>query len=243
MDILYEDNHIIAVNKPSCEPVQGDNTGDKSLLDEVKAYIKVRDNKPGNVYLGLIHRIDRPVSGVVLFAKTSKCLSRMNTLLRVQSSTLSQKHTSEETPMSSLHKKYHAIVEHVPNPKNGTLCHYLLKNEKQNKSYITDENKGKYAELDYQTLSQGDNYSLVEVTLKTGRHHQIRCQLSHIGCPVKGDLKYGAKRSNPDGSISLHAYEIRFEHPVNHQPITITAPYPKETKIWEQLSELINKTK
>ncbi len=222
MTVLYEDNHIIAVNKTCNEIVQGDKTGDQPLSEIVKQYIKVKYNKPGEVFLGVTHRLDRPTSGVVLFARTSKALTRLNTMFR-----------SHE----QIHKTYWAIVQGKPNLPEARLENYLIRNEKQNKSFIAkqDAKDAKLAVLSYKTLTVGDNYSLLEINLETGRHHQIRCQLAAIGCPVKGDLKYGAKRSNPDGGISLHARNVTFEHPVSRQIISITAPIPEEN-IWQQLA-------
>lgn len=222
MTVLYEDNHIIAVNKTCNEIVQGDKTGDQPLSEIVKQYIKVKYNKPGEVFLGVTHRLDRPTSGVVLFARTSKALTRLNAMFR-----------SHE----QIHKTYWAIVQGKPNLPDARLENYLIRNEKQNKSFIAkqDAKDAKLAVLSYKTLTVGDNYSLLEINLETGRHHQIRCQLAAIGCPVKGDLKYGAKRSNPDGGISLHARNVTFEHPVSRQLISITAPIPEEN-IWQQLA-------
>ena len=210
--ILYEDNHLIIVNKLPSEIVQGDKTGDRCLLDDVKDYIKVRYDKPGNVFAGLVHRIDRPVSGAVVFAKTSKALSRMTVMVKDR----------------SFHKTYLAIVKTRPPEEAGVLEDYLVKNEKQNKSHVVPEGtrEAKLARLSYRVVGKSDNYYLLEVELFTGRHHQIRCQLAHLGCPIKGDLKYGYPRSNPDASISLHAYRISFEHPVQKTPVTVTAPLP-----------------
>lgn len=218
MEVLYEDNHIIAVNKNSSEITQGDKTGDTPLSEIVKRYIKEKYNKPGNVFLGVTHRLDRPVSGIVLFARTSKALSRLNEMFRNQ----------------QINKKYWAIVTKTPNPSEGELVHFLYKNEKQNKSYAspTELKNSKKAILTYSTISQSDKYTLLEVTLKTGRHHQIRCQLSHIGSCIKGDLKYGAKRSNPNGGISLHARSVSFIHPISKKNIQIVAPTPTEDALW-----------
>lgn len=222
MQILYEDNHLIAVAKTCNEIVQGDKTGDPCILDMVKAYIKEKYQKPGEVFLGLPHRLDRPTSGVVLLAKTSKALVRLNQMF--------QSH-------EALHKTYWAITTACPREAEGRLVHYLQKNEAQNKAYVRTaadaaRNKNvKEARLSYRVLAHSDRYHLLEVQLETGRHHQIRCQLAAIGCPIKGDLKYGAPRSNPDGGISLHAREISFIHPVSKQPITITAPTP-DSDIW-----------
>ena len=215
MEILYEDNHIIAVNKTCNEIVQGDKTGDTPLSETVKAYIKEKYNKPGEVFLGVTHRIDRPTSGVVLFARTSKALARLNEMFK-----------SHE----QIQKTYWAIVQGEPKQPEARLENWLVKNEAQNKSYITKPGAkdAKQAVLSYKTLAKGDHYTLLEVNLETGRHHQIRCQLAAIGCPIKGDLKYGAKRSNPDGGICLHARQIAFIHPVKKEPVTIVAPVPKE---------------
>lgn len=212
--ILYEDNHLIVLNKLPGQIVQGDKTGDVCLAEEVKAFIKERDDKPGNVFCGVVHRLDRPVSGVVIFAKTSKALSRMNELVKSR----------------QFKKIYHAVVKDMPPQPAGHLEDYLVRNEKANKSFVTKVATtagAKLAQLDYRLLATSKGgYHLIEVELHTGRHHQIRCQLAHIGCPIKGDLKYGAPRSNPDGSISLHAYSVTFEHPVRHEQITIQAPEP-----------------
>ena len=208
--ILYEDNHLLVVNKRAGEIVQGDKTGDEPLLELVRQYIKVSANKPGNVFCGLVHRIDRPVSGAVIFAKTSKALARMNAMVKER----------------TLQKTYWAIVEQAPEEPEGTLVHYLRKNERTNTSEASKvEREGwQRAELFYRLIASGDRYHLLEVDLHTGRHHQIRAQLSAIGCPIKGDLKYGARRSNEDGSISLHARRLRFEHPVRHEAIEVVAP-------------------
>lgn len=210
--ILFEDNHLLIVNKLPSEIVQGDKTGDVCLLDDVKSYIKDTYNKPGNVYAGLVHRIDRPVSGAVIFAKTSKALSRMT--IKVKEREFS--------------KTYLAIVKNKPPKDEEELSNYMIKNEAQNKSYIVDsKTKGaKLAQLRYRVVGTSESYYLLEVELITGRHHQIRAQLAHIGCPIKGDLKYGFPRSNADASISLHAYRIRFEHPTLKKPIDIIAPRP-----------------
>lgn len=210
--ILFEDNHLLIVNKLPSEIVQGDKTGDVCLLDDVKSYIKDTYNKPGNVYAGLVHRIDRPVSGAVIFAKTSKALSRMT--IKVKEREFS--------------KTYLAIVKNKPPKDEDELSNYMIKNESQNKSYIVDsKTKGaKLAQLRYRVVGTSESYYLLEVELITGRHHQIRAQLAHIGCPIKGDLKYGFPRSNADASISLHAYRIRFEHPTLKKPIDIIAPRP-----------------
>lgn len=216
LEVLYEDNHIIAVNKKSGDIVQGDKTGDAPLSDFVKAYIKKKYNKPGEVFLGTIHRLDRPTSGVVLYARTSKALSRMN----------------EQFREKKVQKTYWAVVNNSPPNTSGTLENYLQKNQKQNKSYITKNEAGKHAVLDYKLLKKLDNFFHLEIRPKTGRHHQIRVQLAHIGCIIKGDLKYGAKRSNKDASIHLLAQKLEFIHPVTKENITINAPAPKES-IWD----------
>jgi 23S rRNA pseudouridine1911/1915/1917 synthase len=215
MTILYEDNHIIAVNKACGEIVQGDKTGDTPLSETVKAYIKEKYNKPGEVFLGVTHRLDRPTSGVVLFARTSKALTRLNEMFKSH---------------QLIRKTYWAIVQGKPKLPEARLENYLIRIEKQNKSFIAKAGTkdAKQAILTYRTISEGDYYSLLEIILETGRHHQIRCQLSAIGCPVKGDLKYGAHRSNPDGGICLHARKIEFEHPVSHERVSIEAPVPKD---------------
>lgn len=221
MTPLYEDNHIIIVNKAPGEIVQGDKTGDKPLSDIVKDYLKEKYNKPGEVFLGVVHRLDRPVSGVVVFAKTSKALTRLNDMFR----------------KGEVHKTYHAIITKTPTLRSTEnpvlLTHYLTRNEKQNKAYaFNKEVQGsKKATLDYQVLQTSDRYALLQVNLHTGRHHQIRCQLSTALTPIKGDLKYGAPRSNPDGSICLHARKVTFTHPVSKQEICISAPYP-QLPIW-----------
>ncbi len=221
MDIVYEDNHIIVVNKHSGEIVQGDKTGDKPLVDTVKEYIKEKYAKPGNVFLGIPHRLDRPVSGLVIFAKTSKALSRLSTMFRD----------------GEVHKTYWAITKNTPVPAEGTLTNWLTRNEKQNKSYAYDHEvpSSKKAILKYKTLTRSQNYTLVEINLLTGRHHQIRCQLGHIGCPIKGDLKYGAQRSNADGSISLLSHHVDFIHPVSKEHISLTAPLP-EDNLWKAIA-------
>ena len=211
--ILYEDNHLIVVNKLPSEIVQGDKTGDRCLLDDVKDYIKEKYNKPGNVFAGLVHRIDRPVSGAVVFAKTTKALSRMTVKVKER----------------DFQKVYLAIVKNRPPKDSDVLENYLAKNEKQNKSYVVPAGAkdAKLARLSYRLVGRSDNYYLLELELFTGRHHQIRCQLAHIGCPIKGDLKYGYQRSNPDASICLHSYKITFEHPTLKTQMTVTAPMPK----------------
>jgi len=219
--ILFEDNHLIIVNKLPSEIVQGDKTGDVCLLDDVKAYIKETKNKPGEVFAGLVHRLDRPVSGAVIFARTSKALSRMTTMVKDR----------------NFHKTYLAVVKNRPPKDADELNDYMVKNEAQNKSYIVKEgtNGAKLATLRYRVVGKSDNYYLIEVELITGRHHQIRCQLAHIGCPIKGDLKYGYPRSNPDASICLHSYKMEFEHPTLKTPMTVVAPMPKGMP-WEGFS-------
>jgi 23S rRNA pseudouridine1911/1915/1917 synthase len=210
MTVLYEDNHIIVVNKTCSEIVQGDKTGDTPLSETVKEWLKAKYNKPGNVFCGVVHRLDRPVSGIVVFAKTSKALPRLNEMFKNK----------------EVKKTYWAIVKNTPKEETATLRHFLVRNEKQNKSYAYDTEKpnSKEAVLSYKLIARSDNYCLLEIDLQTGRHHQIRCQLAKMGSPVKGDLKYGAQRSNPDGGISLHARKIAFIHPVSKLPIEIIAP-------------------
>ena len=211
--ILYEDNHLMIVNKRVSQIVQGDKTGDASLDKLLKEFIRERDHKPGEVFLGIPHRLDRPVSGAVVFAKTSKALSRMAALFKEK----------------EVEKIYHAIVEKCPSPESGTLDHYLTRNTKQNKSYIHDRevSGSKHARLHYRKLASSDRYHLLEIRLETGRHHQIRAQLAGMGSVIKGDRKYGAKRTNPNGGISLHARRISFIHPVKKEQIEVQAPYPK----------------
>ena len=218
MTVLYEDNHVIIVSKESGEIVQGDKTGDTPLSETVKQYIKEAYAKPGNVFLGVVHRLDRPVSGLVLFARTSKALPRLNKMFAE----------------GDIHKTYWAIVSNTPPQPEGTLVHWLVRNEKQNKSYAYDHEmpNSKRAELDYKVIGKSDRYCLVEVTLKTGRHHQIRCQLAKMGCVIKGDLKYGAKRSNADGSICLHSRRMEFVHPISKKEIVVEAPVPND-KLWK----------
>ena len=221
-DILYEDNHILIVNKRPGEIVQGDKTGDEPLVESLKRFIKERGAKPGNVFLGVVHRLDRPVGGAVIFAKTSKALTRLNEMLR----------------NGEIHKTYWALTRGLPEPPEGELTHYITTVEKTNKSFasLTPKTGAKEARLRYRLLSKGTNFNLVEIQLLTGRKHQIRVQLSAIGCPIRGDLKYGDKRSNPDGSISLLARKIQFVHPVSHKEIEVLAPVLDE-KIWKELSE------
>ena len=214
--IIYEDNHLIAVCKKSGEIVQGDKTGDKPLSEEIKSYLKTKYKKPGNVFLGTIHRLDRPTSGIVLFAKTSKSLSRMNELFKNK----------------KVQKTYFAVTEDMPNKKKGVIISLLKKNQKQNKSYITKLDDGKKSELEYELIEKLQNYFLIKVKPKTGRHHQIRVQLSSIGCKIKGDVKYGAKRANKDKSICLHSYSISFVHPVKNELINLKCDFPKND-IWK----------
>ncbi len=217
--IIYEDNHLMAINKLPGQITQGDKTGDMPLAELVKAYIKERDNKPGQVYCGVIHRLDRPVSGVVLLAKTSKALSRMSKALQDR----------------NFEKHYWAVVKNAPPQPAALLENWLVKNEERNKSYVFGAARAnaKLARLEYREVAvSAGGYHLLDVNLLTGRHHQIRCQLANIGCPIKGDLKYGAERSNPDGSISLHAYKLTFVHPVTHEQITITAPNEEINKMF-----------
>lgn len=218
MKVIYEDNHIIVVSKTASEIVQGDKTGDTPLSELVKHYLKKKYNKPGNVFIGVTHRLDRPVSGLVVFAKTSKALARLNEMFK----------------NGDVHKTYWAIVKNCPQETEATLEHYLVRNEKQNKSYAYDREKpgAKKAILHYKLIGHSENYFLLEVDLKTGRHHQIRCQLAKIGCPIKGDLKYGFPRSNPDGSICLHARRVSFIHPVSKELIELEAPLP-EGNLWK----------
>jgi 23S rRNA pseudouridine1911/1915/1917 synthase len=227
MTVLYEDNHIIAVNKSSSEIVQGDKTGDQPLSETIKLYLKEKYNKPGEVFLGVTHRLDRPVSGVVLFAKTSKALTRLNEMFRNQEVT----------------KTYWAIVKEKPELPEGRLEHYLVRNEKQNKSVAYDKERSdaKKAALSYRLIAHSDTYYLLEVHLETGRHHQIRCQLAKMGCPIKGDLKYGFPRSNPNGGISLHARSVEFIHPVSKQPVSLTAPVPTDDKLWNTMEKLLSR--
>lgn len=218
MKVIYEDNHIIIVNKQSGEIVQGDKTSDRPLSDIVKQYIKEKYQKPGEVFLGVVHRLDRPVSGLVVFARTSKALTRLNKMFAE----------------GEVHKTYWAIVKNTPEQSEGTLTHWLVRNEKQNKSYAytTEKPNAKKAILKYKVIGRSDNYTLLEVNLMTGRHHQIRCQLAAMGCPIKGDLKYGAPRSNPDGSISLMSRHVEFTHPVSKLQIAVEAPLPEDS-LWQ----------
>lgn len=221
MNVVYEDNHLIIVSKSTGEIVQGDKTGDKPLSETVKEYIKEAYAKPGNVFLGVVHRLDRPVSGLVLFARTSKALPRLNTMFA----------------NGDIHKTYWAIVKEQPPKQSDTLTHWIIRNEKQNKSYAYDREvpNSKKAVLDYKVIAKSDNYYLLEVNLHTGRHHQIRCQLAKIGCPIKGDLKYGSKRSNPDGSICLLSRRMEFIHPVSKKEIAVEASVPNDN-LWKSFS-------
>lgn len=221
MQVVYEDNHIIIVSKRSGEIVQGDKTGDEPLSEIVKQYIKAKYQKPGNVFLGVVHRLDRPVSGLVVFAKTSKALSRLNNMFRD----------------GEVHKTYWAIVKNTPPYDEGELVNWIVRNEKQNKSYAYDHEvkNSKKAILRYKLIGHTDRYSLLEIHLLTGRHHQIRCQLSKMGCPIKGDLKYGAQRSNPDGSISLLSHRVEFVHPVSKETIVVEAPLPDDN-LWKAIA-------
>lgn len=220
MTVLYEDNHIIIVNKAPGEIVQGDKTGDKPLSEMVKEYLKKKYNKPGNVFCGVTHRLDRPTSGVVMFAKTGKALSRLNEMFR----------------NGEVDKTYWAIVKDCPAKNEGRLTHYLIKDEKTNKSkaYTVEKPHSKKAELHYRMIAASQNYYLLEIDLETGRHHQIRVQLAKMGSPIKGDLKYGFPRSNPDGSICLHARTISFIHPVSKERVKVTAPVPDEN-LWKAI--------
>jgi len=227
MTVLYEDNHLIFVNKQAGEIVQGDKTGDTPLSEIVKEWIKEKYSKPGNVYLGVVHRLDRPVSGVVLFAKTSKALPRLNNMFANH---------------DKVKKTYWAIVQNKPEAPKGRLTHWLTRNEKNNtaRAYDHEVAGSKKAILDYELIASSDRYHLLQIHLHTGRHHQIRCQLAKMGCPIKGDLKYGAPRSNPDGSISLHARHLTIEHPVSHEQISITAPVPNNS-LWQEISKKVCK--
>lgn len=219
MEVLYEDNHLIIVNKEAGEIVQGDKTGDVPLSDKVKEYIRLKYDKPGAVFLGVVHRLDRPVSGIVLFARTSKALERMNKKFREK----------------DVSKKYWAILENTPDKESATLENYLKKNPEKNKSFVQKDDKqgAKLSKLSYKVVDRSDRYTLLEVELHTGRHHQIRVQLSTMGCVIKGDLKYGAKRSNEDASIHLHARELSFVHPVSKENIKVIAPVPQHDTLWK----------
>ncbi len=227
MEVLYEDNHIIIVNKAPGEIVQGDKTGDVPLSETVKSWIKEKYNKPGNVFLGVAHRLDRPVGGLVVFAKTSKALARLNDMFRT----------------GQVHKTYWALTRNTPVKEEALLENNLYSVEKNNKTYISPSPRKdtKVARLKYRVLARGENFTLNEIELLTGRKHQIRIQMAGIGCPIRGDLKYGDKRSNPDGSISLLARHIEFEHPVSHETISVTAPVPDE-RVWKDLERLASGT-
>jgi 23S rRNA pseudouridine1911/1915/1917 synthase len=218
MTVLYEDNHVLIVNKACGEIVQVDKTGDASLEETIKLWLKEKYNKPGNVFLGVSHRLDRPVTGVVVFAKTSKALPRLNEMFQ----------------KGDIHKTYWALVKTAPKAEEGVLEHYLVRNEKQNKSYAYDTERpdSKKAILHYKLIGKSDTFFLLEVDLKTGRHHQIRCQLAKMGCPIRGDLKYGFPRSNANGGISLHARHIEFVHPVSKNVVSVTAPVPSDDPVW-----------
>ena len=222
LDIIFEDNHVLVVNKKASDIVQGDKTGDETLPDRIKSYLKEKYQKPGNVFCGVVHRLDRPTSGAVVFARTSKALERLNKQFR-------EKETN---------KIYWAIVEKKPDKSEGTLVHFLKKNEKQNKSYasLSETPGSKKAILHYQVISSSDRYWLLEVTLETGRHHQIRCQMAAIGCVIKGDVKYGAKRPNEDGSICLHARSLEFIHPTTKETMKFLADVP-EDRLWNYFLE------
>lgn len=218
-EILFEDNHIVIINKRSGDITQGDKTGDLPIGEEVKSYLKSKYNKPGNVFLGVVHRLDRPVSGILMFARTSKALERLSKMFREK----------------DIQKTYWAIVEKAPEKSSGTLVDFLAKKAEQNKSYVVSEQHpgAKKASLSYRILANSDKYTLLELDLHTGRHHQIRVQLSNMGCIIKGDLKYGAKRSNNDGSISLHARKIAFVHPVSQAHVEVIAPVPGNDALWK----------
>ena len=223
-DILYEDNHLLVVNKRVGDLVQPDKTSDDALENYLKAFLKVRDHKPGDVFLGVVHRIDRPVSGAVLFAKTSKALVRLNEMIRE----------------GAIQKYYWALVENRPQAEEGSLKHYILRDGRTNRSkaYAQPKADAKEARLNYVMKGAGTHYTLLEVALLTGRHHQIRAQLSAIGCPIRGDLKYGAKRSLPGGGISLHSRRVCFDHPIRHELVEVTAPVPKGDNLWAHFENL-----
>ncbi len=224
-EILYEDNHIIIVNKKCGEIVQGDKTGDKTLADVVKKYIKQKYNKPGDVFLGITHRLDRPTSGIVIFARTSKALSRLNKMFAEQ----------------EIHKSYIAVVNNKPPKLKDTITHYLVRNRKQNKSYAYDKEvkNAKKANLTYELIGNSKDYYLLKIHLHTGRHHQIRAQLAKLNCYIKGDLKYGFPRSNPNGGIHLHSYKVEFIHPVKKEPVAITANPPDDI-LWNYFAGILD---
>lgn len=223
-DVIYEDNHLLVVNKRAGDLVQPDPDGAPALEDEVKAWIKKRDKKPGAVFLGVVHRIDRPVSGAVVFAKTSKALARLNEMMKKR----------------EIGKVYWAIVENMPKEESGTLRHYILRDGRTNRSkaHTKPRSDAKEAVLNYRLAGASTNYYLLEIELITGRHHQIRAQLAATGCPIRGDLKYGAKRSNPGGGISLHSRRLSFPHPVTREELTVTAPVPKDDNLWAYFAEV-----
>ena len=225
MKVIYEDNHLIAVNKACGEIVQGDKTGDPTLIDEVKAYIKKKYNKPGDVYLGSPHRLDRPTSGVILFTRTSKALTRLNEMFQDK---------------EAVKKTYWAVVDRLPEQEEGLLENYLRKDEQRNKSFVSDKSKKgtKFCQLTYKHKASLNHYHLLEIDLLTGRHHQIRAQLSKIGIHIKGDLKYGASRSNPDGGIHLHARKLEFIHPIKKEPVKIIADPPKGDPLWDDFIQI-----
>jgi 23S rRNA pseudouridine1911/1915/1917 synthase len=225
LEVLYEDNHLIAVNKSGSDLVQGDETGDEPLSDKVKEYIKKKYGKPGEVYLGVVHRLDRPVTGVVVFARTSKALARMNKMFQDK----------------EIKKTYWAIVQELPEEDEATLTHFILKDSKKNKSYAFPKMRlgAKEAILSYKMISSIAKYHLLEVDLQTGRHHQIRAQLAKIGCPIRGDLKYGYSRSNSNGGISLHARRLWFMHPIKQEPVEIFAPLPDDEKLWKEFANVM----
>ncbi len=223
-DILFEDNHLLVVDKRCGDLVQPDPSGESALEDQIKAYIKVRDAKPGDVFLGVVHRIDRPVSGAVLFAKTSKALVRLNEMIRE----------------GRIRKVYWALTENRPQTESGELCHYILRDGRTNRSRAFDAPRpqAREARLRYRVIGAGTRYTLVEVELLTGRHHQIRAQLAKIGCPIRGDLKYGARRSLPGGGISLHSRRVEFGHPVRREPVVVTAPVPAGDNLWASFENI-----
>ena len=225
LHVLYEDNHFIIINKSVSDLVQKDKTGDIALDDKIKKYLKEKYNKPGNVFIGIPHRIDRPVSGAVIYARTSKALSRMGVMFKDK----------------DVNKVYWAVVKNKPAMNEGILENYMIRNTRQNKSYIStkDTKDAKLAKLTYKVVAQSDKYYLIEVNLITGRHHQVRCQLANMGCPIKGDLKYGFQRSNPDGGINLHARKISFIHPVTKEYIDITAPVPDDN-LWRAFEKMVD---
>ena len=227
LEVLYEDNHIIAINKNNSDLVQADISGDEPLSERVKRYIKKKYNKPGDVFLGVPHRLDRPVSGVVIFARTTKALTRLNKMFQEKD--------------KEIEKIYWAIVKNQPPLEEEVLTHFILRDSEKNKSsaYAKDRKGAKEASLEYKLICRSQKYYLLEVNLHTGRHHQIRCQLAKIGCPIKGDLKYGFPRSNEDGGISLHARQISFMHPVKNEKITITSPVPKNDNLWKEFINMM----